>query len=76
MYLHANVGFGRCMGSNLQRKGRAEGITQLLTFQHLVGIVRTTCNNIFFSVALRLNAGHGLLILEFSKSHTTTYHSR
>ena len=31
---------------------------------------------IFFSVALRPNAGHGLLILEVSRSHTTTYHSR
>jgi len=30
----------------------------------------------FFSVALRPNAGHGLLILEVSTSHTTTHHSR
>jgi hypothetical protein len=30
----------------------------------------------FFSVALRPNAGHGLLILEVSRSHTTTHHSR
>jgi len=30
----------------------------------------------FFFVALRPNAGHGLLILEVSWSHTTTYHSR
>jgi len=31
----------------------------------------------FFSpVALRPNAGHGLLILEVSISHTTTHHSR
>jgi hypothetical protein len=30
----------------------------------------------FFSVALRSNAGHGLLILEVSRSHTTTHHSR
>ena len=31
----------------------------------------------FSSVALRPNAGHGLLILEvFSRSHTTTHHSR
>ena len=27
-------------------------------------------------VALRPNAGHGLLILEDSESHTTTHHSR
>jgi len=30
----------------------------------------------FFSVALRPNAGHGLLNLEVSRSHTTTIHSR
>jgi len=30
----------------------------------------------FFSVALRPNAGHGLLIREASRSHTTTHHSR
>ena len=31
----------------------------------------------FFSpVALRSNAGHGLLILEVSRSHTATHHSR
>jgi len=30
----------------------------------------------FFFVALRPNAGHGLLILEVSRSHTTTHHSR
>jgi len=29
-----------------------------------------------FFVALRLNAGHGLLVLEVSRSHTTTHHSR
>ena len=30
----------------------------------------------FFAVALRPNAGHGLLIIEVSRSHTTTHHSR
>ena len=30
----------------------------------------------FFPVALRPNAGHGLLMLEVSRSHTTTHHSR
>ena len=29
-----------------------------------------------FSVAPRPNAGHGLLILEVSRSHTTTHHIR
>jgi len=31
---------------------------------------------LFFYVALRPNAGHGLLILEVPTSHTTTDHSR
>ena len=31
---------------------------------------------IFFPVALRPHAGHGLLIFEVSRSHTTTHHSR
>jgi len=31
---------------------------------------------IFFLVALRPNADHGLLILEVSRSHTTTHYSR
>ena len=30
----------------------------------------------FFAVALRPNAGHGLLILEVSRSHTATHHSQ
>jgi len=30
----------------------------------------------FFAVALRPNAGHVLLILEVSRSHTTTQHSQ
>ena len=30
----------------------------------------------FLPVVLRPNAGHGLLIPEVSRSHTTTHHSR
>jgi hypothetical protein len=37
---------------------------------------RPACGLRFFFVALRPNAGHGLLILEVSRSHTTTQHSR
>ena len=33
-------------------------------------------NTFFFPVALRPNVGHGLLIHEVSRSHTTTQHSR
>jgi len=43
--------------------------TDILTF----GI---TYVYIVFPLALQSNAGHGLLILEFSRSRTTTYHSR
>jgi len=35
-----------------------------------------TRNDRYCPVALRPNAGHGLLILEVSRSHTTTHHSR
>jgi hypothetical protein len=31
---------------------------------------------IVFFVALRPNAGHGFLILDVSRSHTTTHYSR
>ena len=31
---------------------------------------------IYFAVGLRPDAGHGLLILEVSRSHTTTHHNR
>jgi len=31
---------------------------------------------LLFAVALRPNAGHGLFILDVSRSHTTTHHSR
>jgi len=31
---------------------------------------------LFFPVALRSKAGHSLLILEVSRSHTTTHYSR
>jgi len=41
-------------------------------FNHLIYVTHF----FFFPVALRPNAGHGLLILEVSRSHTTTYHSR
>ena len=36
----------------------------------------TECKYLLFPVALLPNAGHGLLICEVSRSHTTTHHSR
>ena len=38
--------------------------------------VNTLSNSMHFFVALRPNAGHDLLILEVSRSHTMTHHSR
>jgi len=31
---------------------------------------------VYFAVALRPNAGHGLFVLEISRSHTTTHNIR
>jgi hypothetical protein len=42
----------------------------------LNGNLYKVSTDIFFFVALRPNAGHGLLILEVSRSHTTTHLSR
>ena len=42
---------------------------------HLNFILPST-PDIFFPVALRPNAAHGLLILDVSRSNTTTHHSR
>jgi hypothetical protein len=41
-----------------------------------IAISYSTTNFLFFSVVLRPNACHGLLILEVSRSYTTTHHSR
>jgi len=41
-----------------------------------VGKLEHLPGRIFFLVALRPNAGHGLLILEISRPHTMTHHSR
>jgi hypothetical protein len=40
-----------------------------------VGFIYSMYEYIIFPVTLRPNAGHGLLILEVSRSHTTTHHS-
>jgi hypothetical protein len=42
----------------------------------LVLYINRCVNNAILFVALRPNAGHGLLILEVSRSHTMTLHSR
>jgi len=42
----------------------------------IIIIIIINADYIFFPVVLRPNAGHSLLILEVSRSHTTTHHSR
>jgi hypothetical protein len=51
-------------------------ITQ--NFFHFVWVnyERNQQDAFFFAVALRPNAGHGLIIFEVSRSHKTTHHSR
>ena len=46
-------------------------LTHPIAYECILGYIY-----IFFSVALRPNAGHGLLILEVSRSHRTTHHSQ
>jgi hypothetical protein len=41
-----------------------------------VAINGSVSDRTFFPMAMRPNAGQGLLILEVSRSHTTTHHSR
>jgi len=49
---------------------------KLYTFDNVILRSYLMAFTFFFAVALRPNAGHGLLILEVSRSHTTTHHSR
>ena len=42
----------------------------------LTGAIPLCYPNSFFAVALRPNAGHSFLILDVSRSHTTSHHSR
>ena len=49
----------------------------IILFVHCQWLQSISANKwTFFFVALRPNPGHGLLILEVSRSHTTTHHSR
>ena len=49
--------------------------SQVYSANHLIDRFRKPQgNNFFFSVALRPNAGYGLLILEVSRSHTSAHH--
>jgi len=66
MYVNMSVQSYKYLGSNLNSDNSIEE-----EIQHII----TLGNKAFFSMALRSNAGHGLLILEVSRSHTTTHHS-
>ena len=50
-----------------------DAILHIITSCKLMYVI---IHSYFFPVALRPNAGHGILILEVSRSHTTTHHSR
>ena len=50
-------------------------VTNVRSFTNNSPSNTTKCTS-FFAVALRPNAGHGLLILEVARSHTTTHHNR
>jgi len=53
--------------------GKKTLVVQVVNTLQMTGYVSYVLDKVF-SVALRLNAGHGLLILEVSISHTTTHH--
>jgi len=61
----------------LSRYAHTHARTYLYIYIHMCVCV-CVCKNIdiFFFVALQPNAGHGLLILDVSRSHTTTHYSR
>jgi hypothetical protein len=68
-----------CLGKLYEFQLGASGVT--LVNVMFIQLYYNTGNGklgymVFFSVALRPNAGHGLLILEVSRSYTTTHHSR
>jgi len=48
----------------------------LLQEQNKLATIAVMESDLFFSVALRPTAGHGLFILEVSRSHKTKHHIR
>jgi hypothetical protein len=72
------------LGENIARnmyssQGTINCLTQLHVFGHFCKnrtMMDGSMNVKFFFVALRPNAGHGLLILDVSRIHITTHHSR
>ena len=64
----------------LETSAVRESVQKLNIAESLKVYLRMYSNQVmqvfFCAVALRPNAGQGLLILEVSRSHTTTHHSR
>jgi hypothetical protein len=60
------------IGTKIYRGNKVIFSKRFIIFHSFMFVVRLS----FLNVALRPNAGHGLLILEVSRSHTTTHHSR
>ena len=60
--------------------GHTQDVMDIIFTTHIgrhIDTCKRLCIYIYiFPVALRPNAGHGLLILEVSRSHTTTHHCR
>ena len=61
---------------NLQYKSYSGNIYTVCCIPLLFFSTDMTTEVIFFFVALRPNAGHGLLIFEVSRSHTTKHYSQ
>jgi len=68
--LSERSGIGATVLSSFMAREKA-----LVNATGMTHLTQTTLKS-FFPVALRPNAGHGLLFLEVSRSHTTTRHSR
>jgi hypothetical protein len=51
-------------------------LTLVLLFETTEKLSQSKYQDFLFAVALRPNAGHDLLILDVSRSHTTKHHSR
>ena len=63
----------------MEMPSQVVGIPAELRFEHLPNMSQNDAAGISYNrlfVVLRPNAGHDLLILEVSRSHKTTHHSR
>jgi len=63
-------------GIILKQKFNVDGSVRHRKNVLIYSYIQQDATGFFFAVVLRPNAGHGLLILEVTRSHTTTHHSR